>query len=51
MSKLTDREIIEITRAYVTQKKYTELLEEQIERMLNDKYRRDKQVEGRKYRT
>lgn len=47
MSNLTDKEIIEIIRAYILQKKYIELLEEQIERMLNDKHRRDKQAKTR----
>lgn len=36
---MTDREIIELIQAYVLQKKYIELLEEQIERMLDDKRR------------
>lgn len=36
---MTDREIIEIIQAYILQKKYIELLEEQIERMLDAKRR------------
>lgn len=36
---MTDREIIELIRAYALQRKYIELLEEQIERMLDVKRR------------
>lgn len=45
---MTDAEIIELIRAYTLQKKYIELLEEQIERMLDVKHRRNKRTRERK---
>jgi hypothetical protein len=45
---MTDAEIIELIRAYALQKKYIELLEEQIERMLDVKRRRNKRTREKK---
>lgn len=42
MSNLTDREAIEIIRAYALQKKYIEQLEEIIERYINGGNKRTK---------
>lgn len=45
---MTDAEIIELIRAYTLQKKYIEVLEEQIERILDVKRRRNKQCRKKK---